>query len=107
MIVAIILLVVSAIALVGAGLLIWKYERYGWGVLSGISGLLLIPSSIVTLCSCNMWETTDKIKIVGAVPEWMCLANFGFFALCFLMLCAAICMVTLICAVFAAIGNAL
>lgn len=106
MIVAIILLVVSAIALVGAGFLVWKYERYGWGVLSGISGLLLVPSGIVTLCKCSMWDAPN-VQIIGAVPEWMCLANFGFFLVCFLMLCAAICMVTLICAVFTAIGNAL
>lgn len=103
MVVAIILLVVSSVALVGAGLLIWKYERIGWGVLSGISGLLLIPSSITALCKVNMLEFT----VMTTAPEWLALANLGFFVLCLIALCAAICMAAMVCAVMAAIGNAL
>ena len=103
MIVAIILLVVSSVALVGAGFLIWKQERYGLGILTGVSGLLLIPSSITALCKVNLFDFT----VMTTAPEWLALANLGFFVLCLLALIAAICMAAMVCAVLAAIGNAL
>jgi len=103
MIVAIILLVLAAAGLVGGGFLIWKFERIGLGILSGVTGALFIPSGITALNGYSLWGACTHTPI----PEWLGLANFSFFVVTLFMLLAAICIVAAICAFFTAIGNSL